>query len=529
MKKWFITALIFFMIMPMLSSVVDAKETQISIMLDNVPLETDLAPYIIPKVNVTMVPLRVISEGIGAKVSWSQSARTVTITKDGDQLALTKGNKTASVNNQIVPLDASVDIKNGRIVVPIRFVSENLGLKVLWSQGDQRITLLSQGAIIPETPLPVQPVIPPTTNSTLRGAWISTVYNLDWPSAASTGKEAQQKAEYIAMLDKLQAMGMNAVFVQVRPSGDALYSSTIVPWSKVLTGKQGQHPGYDPLEFMIEETHRRGMSFHAWFNPFRANMDTKTAGLANNHVAVNHPEWIVNSGTQLIINPGIPDARQHVIDVIMEVVQNYKIDGVHLDDYFYPTSGTFNDDNTFKLYNSKGIKNKGDWRRDNVNQFIEQLGKSIDRIKPEVEFGVSPFGVWRNKASDITGSDTKAGITSYDSYYADTRVWIKNEWIDYIAPQIYWSMTFNNARYDKLVDWWVNEVQGTKVDLYIGQAAYKVGTPEIGWQNTQEITDQLTYNAKYNEVKGSIFFRAGLMLKNPLGLIEVVSSYYNQS
>lgn len=269
------------------------------------------------------------------------------------------------------------------------------------------------------------------------------------------------------------------------------------------------------------------MQFHAWFNPFRANLDTTTSKLAANHVAVQHPDWVVSVNNQLIINPGIPDARQHIIDVVMEVVSKYDIDGVHLDDYFYPSSGTFNDDAAFEAYNTQGLS-KADWRRDNINQFVQQLGQSIHASKPAVQFGISPFGVWRNQSTDPTGSDTKAGVTAYDSMSADVRTWVKQHWIDYVAPQIYWSMSFKNAQYDKLVDWWAQEVQGTGVDLYIGHAPYKLGTAEAGWQSAQEIINQLQYNTKYDAVKGSIFYSAKDLIKNPLGIVQALTAYYQQ-
>jgi len=523
-QRWMILALVLILLLPVTNVQAKSSKPSITITLDGNPVTSDVEPYILPKVYVTMVPLGVISEGLGAFVNWEQTTKTVTINQNGSSMSLTNGKKTALVNGADVALDASVQIKNGRIMVPLRFIGENLGLQVLWNQTVQNIALIS-GAYIPD------PAVPGNGGGQqaqdLRGAWISTVTNLDWPTAKSYGKVDQQKQEFTAMLDKLQAMGINAVFVQVRPAGDAFYPSDLVPWSKYLTGTQGADPGYDPLGFMIEEAHKRGMQFHAWFNPFRASMDSATSKLATNHVAIEHPDWIVKSNNQLIIDPGIPEARQHVIDVIMEVVNKYDIDGVHLDDYFYPTSGTFGDDATYNMYNTSGLS-KADWRRGNINEFVERLGQSVHAAKPAVSFGISPFGVWRNKAKDPTGSDTNAGITAYDSYYADVRTWIEHDWIDYVAPQIYWSMSFKNAQYDKLVDWWSHEVAGTGVDLYIGHAAYKLGTSEAGWQSAQEIINQLKYNAQHVEVKGSIFFRAANLINNPLGLVPALTAFYQQ-
>ncbi|MGE5702004.1 MAG: family 10 glycosylhydrolase, partial [Clostridia bacterium] len=335
----------------------------ISIYLDGQKVNSDVSPYIIPKVNVTMVPLRVISEGLGAEVSWSQSTQTAMIQQASTHISMGVGKRTALVNDASITLDASVQNKQGRVMVPIRFVAENLGLQVNWDQPSKTILLQTGGGqevtpppdiIGPGTvtvPVPTPSPEPGPHSSSLKGVWVSTVYNLDWPSAGSSGNIAKQQQEFVTLLDDLQSMNMNTVFVQVRPSADALYPSKLVPWSKVLTGTQGKNPGYDPLAFMIEETHKRGMEFQAWFNPFRANTDAATDKLAANHVAKLHPDWIVNSSNKLYINPGIPQARQHIIATIMEVVNNYAVDGVHLDDYFYPSDGKFADDAAFKAYN----------------------------------------------------------------------------------------------------------------------------------------------------------------------------------
>lgn len=504
-----------------------ASQKEIDIYLDGQRLESDVSPYILPKVNVTMVPLRVISEGLGASVLWSQASRTVTIKKSESVITMTSGRQQATVDGIAVDLDASVELKKGRVMVPIRFVSENLGITVNWNQSEQTIRLTTGDAPTPDPATPANPGGTGSTPSTddMRGAWISTV-NGDWPSSSAKGNVEKQKLEYTQQLDTLKSMGINAVFVQVRANADAIYPSGLVPWNSVLTGTQGKDPGYDPLAFMIEEAHKRGLEFHAWFNPFRATNSVSTSGLAANHVSKLHPDWIVNASGKLYINPGIPEARQHIIDTIMEVVNQYDIDGVHLDDYFYPSNVTFNDDVAFKAYNTLNTKDRAEWRRDNINQFVKQLGESIHQVKAGVEYGISPFGVWRNKAVDITGSDTKAGVTAYDSMNADVRTWIKQEWIDYVAPQVYWSMTLSAARYDKVVDWWANEVANTDVKLYIGHSPYKLGTPEVGWQTSQEIIDQLVYNEKYDTIKGDIYFSSQYLTKNPLGLIAKLKAYY---
>lgn len=548
-RKWMLGMLVFVLFMPMCSlGVRAAASVQITIELDGETLFTDVPPYITSS-NVTMVPISVISKGLSAGVDWNQTSKTVTISQRDTQLQLTSGKQTALVNGSSVSLDTSVQIKQGRVMVPIRFVSEQLGLLVVWDQAAKHISLLSQaespqvpdpvtpaaptaptGPTVPTPTLPTPPSLPGTKNGkAMKGAWISTVFNLDWPSVSSAGNESKQKKEFDSMLDKLKDVGFNAVFVQVRPSADSLYPSSLVPWSKVLTGTQGKNPGYDPLEYMVNAAHARGMEFHAWFNPFRATTDASTSALPSSHVAKAHPDWIVNAGGKLYINPGIPEARQQIIDTVMEVVKGYDIDGVHLDDYFYPSNVTFDDDNTYKTYNPKSIASKDNWRRDNINEFVRQLGVQIHSAKPKVSYGISPFGVWRNIKNDSTGSDTTAGVTAYDSMYADVRTWIKQGWIDYVAPQIYWSLSFNAARYDKLVDWWVKEVAGTNVKLYIGQAAYKVGASDQSaeWQSGQQIISQLKYNENYNEVEGSIMFRANdIVARDPFGLASLLTFYF---
>lgn len=509
-------------------------QPKIQIYLDGNVIHSDVDPYIIPKANVTMVPIRVISQGLGAWVEWTASTRSVAIRKDDKLITMTVGAKGATVNNTNVELDTTVEVKKGRTMVPLRFVSQELGLLVHWDSKTQSVFLQTIQPPKPQEPTeptePTEPSTPPDQgggdHSTLRGAWVSTVYNLDWPTTGSYKNIDKQQQEYIKLLDDLQGMGLNTVFVQVRPAGDALYPSSLIPWSKVLTGVQGQDPGYDPLAFMIDETHKRGMQFHAWFNPFRANTDTNTTNLDPKHVARQHPEWIVKYNNLLYINPGIPEARQHIIDAITEVAANYNVDGIHLDDYFYPSGGTFNDDLAFLAFNNGQFISKDDWRRDNINLFVQQLGQSIHNAKPNLQYGISPFGVWRNIAKDSTGSDTKAGVTTYDNMYADVRTWIQQGWIDYVIPQIYWSLSFSAARYDKLVDWWSNEVSGTKVKLYIGHAPYKLGTKETGWQTADEIVNQLKYNEQRPEVEGDVYFSAKDLRRNPLGLLEALRAYY---
>ena len=361
----------------------------------------------------------------------------------------------------------------------------------------------------------------------LRGAWISSVYNLDWPSTKSLGID-QQKEEYRVLLDELKKAGINAVMVQVKPAADALYPSKYAPWSEYLTGVQGKSPGYDPLEFMIEETHKRNMEFHAWFNPFRVTTSTdQTDQLAYNNPAKLHPEWVLTYDGRLFLNPGLPEVRTYVKNTVLEVVENYDVDGIHFDDYFYPypdaKKSDIPDSETYEPF-KKAYKNIEDWRRYNINAMIKDISISIKNIDPNMQFGVSPFGVWRNATTDPKGSDTKASVTSYDSLYADTRYWAYVGWIDYIAPQIYWNIGFKPADYEKVLKWWVNEMSGKPVKLYVGQALYKVGTHGAGtdgaWLNPNELPSQILMNRRYDTVQGSIYFRAELLTDNVLGFTD---------
>ncbi|HXS35707.1 MAG TPA: family 10 glycosylhydrolase, partial [Flavipsychrobacter sp.] len=267
-----------------------------------------------------------------------------------------------------------------------------------------------------------------------RAAWIATVANIDWPSKPGLPSINQQQ-QFTALLDKLKGIGCNAVIVQVRPACDAFYPSDIEPWSHYLTGKQGvaPFPFYDPLKFMIDETHKRNMEFHAWFNPFRALMDSRKNPNPPSHVTHRHPDWVINYGGKSYLDPGNPAVREYVIKVITDVVKRYDIDGVHLDDYFYPyrvAGEEFGDYRSYKQYGEN--MQKDDWRRNNVSLFMSLLYTNIKHIKSYVKVGVSPFGVWRNVSKDPEGSATRAGQTDYDDLYADVVLWCKRGWVDYL-------------------------------------------------------------------------------------------------
>ncbi|MEJ8818802.1 family 10 glycosylhydrolase [Lacibacter sp. H407] len=357
----------------------------------------------------------------------------------------------------------------------------------------------------------------------LRATWFSTFLNLDWPSTATRSVQ-QVKDSIVNMLDLQLQTGINAIYFQVRNECDAVYPSDIEPWSASVTGTQGMAPAnnFDPLQFMIDECRKRGIEIHAWFNPYRAvNNYYLISSYASNHVAKTHPEWLLSQGSLRILNPGIPAVRDYVLSVVMDVLRRYDVDGIHYDDYFYPypgaggTSARFNDNATFAAY-ARGISNQNDWRRDNINLFIQRSYDSIKTVKPWVKFGVSPFGIWQNQRSDAAGSATN-GLQSYSDVYADTKKWLQQGWVDYVTPQIYWSTGFSTASYSVLVPWWNNNAHGRHV--YVGHALYKINADadrDPNWYNSSQINKQIRLNRNYSNIHGSTFFRSQYFSSNPL-------------
>jgi len=369
-------------------------------------------------------------------------------------------------------------------------------------------------------------VDPATPKRQFRAMWIASVANLDWPSRTGLSVAAQQ-AEFRAWLDLAEAHHFNAVIVQVRPTADAFWPSPYEPWSHWLTGTQGAHPGYDPLAFLVQEAHARNLELHAWFNPYRVATHTDRSRLHASHPVRQNPDWAFAYNGQLYYNPGIPAVRQHVRNAIMHAVTNYDIDGVHFDDYFYPypVSGVpIPDADTYARYGG-GFNNIGDWRRHNVNLLIQELSQSIHQAKPWVKFGISPFGIWRNKSTDPLGSAT-SGLQSYDAIYADSRRWVRQGWVDYIAPQIYWHIGFSVADYAVLVPWWSEVVSGTHVQLYIGQATYRAGGAgeDPAWQNPAELSNHLYLNRDYPQVRGDIHFSAKDVRADRIGAMTRLSN-----
>lgn len=386
------------------------------------------------------------------------------------------------------------------------------------------VTFLAVVLILVALPIQSFALNLPMAERHLRGAWISTTLNLDWPSAAvrniKNHNERIQKTkdELIGILDKAVEMNINAIFLQVSPEGDAFYKSDIVPWSRYLTGTFGKDPGFDPLAFAVEEAHKRNLEIHAWFNPYRVAMYTNSATVESLNIEKSvykeHPDWIRAANNRLVVDPGIPEAREWVKERIMEVVKNYDIDGIHFDDYFYNEGhvGELDDEDTFNKYNT-GKFNKEDWRRNNTYLLIKELSNDIRSTKPWVKFGISPAAVWRNKKDDKSGSNTKAGIPNYDRSFADTKKWVEEEIIDYIAPQVYFSFADPYVPYGEIVSWWSNVIKNKNVHLYIGQALYKVNNDEVSdvsFKNNKTVEEfirQHKFNTEKAEVMGSIMFR----------------------
>jgi uncharacterized lipoprotein YddW (UPF0748 family) len=393
--------------------------------------------------------------------------------------------------------------------------------------------LSASAAVSPTTSPPAEAAQctpdPDTPKRQFRAMWIATVANLNWPSQSGLSVAAQ-KQEFRGWLDLAEQRNMNAVVVQVRPTADAFWPSSYEPWSQYLTGTQGQHPGYDPLAFLVDEAHSRGIELHAWFNPYRVANHANRNALHSSHPARQNPSWAFEYGGKLYYNPGIPTVRSFVQDAMMDAVSNYDVDGVHFDDYFYPypVSGqSIPDWSTYQQYGG-GFSSIEDWRRNNVNLLVQEMNQRIKQAKPHVAFGISPFGIWRNSATDPNGSAT-SGLQSYDAIYADSRKWVQQNWVDYITPQIYWHMGQSNADYSVLVPWWSDVVNGTNVQLFVGQAAYKVGTGGA-WNVPSELTNHLYLNRQHPEAQGDVFFSARDVRDNDLGSIsQVASDHYSRA
>jgi uncharacterized lipoprotein YddW (UPF0748 family) len=346
-----------------------------------------------------------------------------------------------------------------------------------------------------------------------RAAWVATVTNIDWPSSKSLSTTSQ-KNEVIAILNAHQANKINAILLQVRPSCDALYPSNYEPWSEYLVGVQGGNLSiyYDPLQFWIDEAHKRGMELHAWFNPYRSVVSSGSS-VHNTHISKTKPEWNINYGGSpwKFLDPGIPEAKNYVVTVIMDVVRRYNIDGVHFDDYFYPYGGMTNQDSATYANHKGSFNNIGDWRRNNVNSLIAMVHDSIKLVKPWVKFGMSPFGIWK--------SGIPSGISGLDAYsviYCDPMNWVTNKKVDYLTPQTYWVIG-GGQDYSKLMPWWGQQTAANNRHLYTGNAAYRLAASSSNWP-ASEIQNQLELNRVQNRAQGIVFFSSKSITGNLKGI-----------
>ena len=370
---------------------------------------------------------------------------------------------------------------------------------------------------------------PPSPRREFRGVWVATVANIDWPSKKGLPTE-KQKAELLRILDRAVELKLNAIIFQVRPMADALYKSEIEPWSEFLTGRAGQAPDpfYDPLEFAVREAHARGLELHAWFNPYRARHPSATTPLPENHVVKKRPDLARPYGKHHWLNPTNPEVQEHSLRVILDVVRRYDVDGVHLDDYFYPYKERgpdgkeipFPDDDTWEAYRKGGGKlARDDWRRDAVNRFVERMYASVKKAKPWVKVGISPFGIWRpGHPPGIVGFDQYAGL------YADARLWLREGWVDYFSPQLYWPIKQTKQSYPRLLEWWAGEnVKGRH--LWPGNIPSRVTGKAKGWP-ASEIADQVRATRAQKGAGGNIHFSMKPLLRNAGGVADALKEVY---
>ena len=364
-----------------------------------------------------------------------------------------------------------------------------------------------------------------------RGAWIHVIGQSQYAAM----RPDEMKAYFIKMLDSLETYHINALIFQVRPTADAFYDSDIEPWSKYLTGTQGQAPlGYfDPMKFLIKEAHKRNMEFHAWLNPYRVTASESDV-LAPEHIYYRYPERFIKYGKQIFFDPGNPENRKYICAVIKDIVSRYDVDAIHFDDYFYPypiSGERFKDDDSFSRYAfGQGFKPNqlDDWRRDNVNRLIEEVKHTIAATRPWVRFGISPFGIYRNKKNtpDGSGSNTN-GLQNYDELYADVLLWAKKGWIDYLVPQIYWEIGHSAADYDTLIRWWSK--QKTKAQLYIGQDVNRtVKTPDLVNPQENQLPAKMKLERTLPGIDGNCWWPGYSLISNIQGIADSLKNNYQK-
>ena len=371
-------------------------------------------------------------------------------------------------------------------------------------------------------PEPADTSSPPAFLREMRGLWVATVANIDWPSRSGLSAE-QQRAELIDILNRADAIGINAVVFHVRPAADALYESTLEPWGAMLTSTQGVSPGYDPLQFAIDEAHKRGMELHAWINPFRAGNARDSTAKSSQHVFQSKRHLVRIYGSQMWLDPGEPAAQEHSMAVIRDIVTRYDIDAIHADDYFYPYPETSNgatiafpDDATYAGYG--GALTRGDWRRANIDRFVQRMYSEVHAIKPSLKVGISPFGIWR--PGNPPGVQ---GLDAYATIYADSRKWLQEGWVDYLAPQLYWAISAPQQSFPALLDWWI--AQNTqRRHVWPGLAAYRVNNGTSSAFTLQEIPSQIGITRE-RQANGHLLYNTTWTLKqNNAQLATMLSS-----
>lgn len=356
----------------------------------------------------------------------------------------------------------------------------------------------------------ISPALVPNAAAEFRGAWVASVHNLDWPSRPGLSA-AEQKAELRAILNRAADVKLNAILLQVRPASDALYASRYEPWSAFLTGEQGVGPGYDPLAYAISEAHARGIQLHAWVNPFRAATGTK-APPVEKHVSRRHPEWIRSYGGQKWVDPGEPEARRYVIEVILDIVRRYDIDGLHIDDYFYPYpkgGADFPDGATWARHGAGSGMSKGEWRRSNINRFVADMYRAVKAEKPSVKVGISPFGIWRPGVPETI----EAQLDCYGQLFADSRRWLAEGWCDYLAPQLYWSCEPAKQSFPVLLKWWRAQSTAGK-PIWPGIAPERIGAS----RPAAEIARQIALTREGTTQPGHIHWSMKALMRDKGGV-----------
>jgi uncharacterized lipoprotein YddW (UPF0748 family) len=406
-----------------------------------------------------------------------------------------------------------------RALIPVRFLLPLLAAAAASACSDTSA---------PTAPKPASPSdsAAPAIQREMRGLWIATVANIDWPSRP-TLTDGQQRAELDDILDRASGNGFNAVFLHVRPASDAVYNSAIEPWAAMLTGTQGKDPGYDPLSYAVTAAHARGLEIHAWINPFRAGNSKDSASLAPSHLFNTRRSLVRVYGTQLWIDPGEPEVQDHVMRVVSDIVQRYDIDGVHADDYFYPyqendAAGRLIDFPDSGSYARSGSTlTRADWRRANVDRFIERMYREVHALAPTIKVGISPFGIWR--------PGNPAGVSGLDAYatiYADSRKWLQQGWVDYLAPQLYWAISAPQQSFPALLDWWLAQSTLGR-HVWPGLAAYRVADGTTSAFGATEIPDQIRLTRTRPAGTGHLLYNTTTTLKKSNGAVAAsISTLY---